>query len=363
VQVSSGYDAKPETCQLFPFNWLAVLGDILVVRPHYFLCPLTLTTPGHPNSSSNHQSLTSSLVRNGVKAFVPALQSVQLGTEDSISLEIACRTLAANHALDASYAPLAAAQVTATLPYVAADGLALDSVHGISARVHRLERTMRTLLGVPLASSVGTDVQMLMAAVTPTLRSLLVWQMLPAVTGARRLHVSVERIPLLLMALSILLEAAKASGMAPTYQTAMKLFEQSYDLLYLLALGDDRVAFDEAEPLNLRIRATEDMRDYAVSVIFQILKFGKTRSLSEILQSVLPSQSPERQQSLRFLSRQFANCICPLGQRRRTGGLVLVRRRLSRRLMAVVGPDVIRLASHRLSVSRLAPQDMRIKAQ
>lgn len=50
VQVTSGYQAKPETCRLFPFNHFRRVGDFLIILPHVSLCPLKVSPGGSPTA-------------------------------------------------------------------------------------------------------------------------------------------------------------------------------------------------------------------------------------------------------------------------------------------------------------------------
>jgi Fe-S-cluster containining protein len=55
LHVQHGYDTKPETCRLFPFNQFNRVGDYLIVAPHPELCPLAILPPGERSDASSQR--------------------------------------------------------------------------------------------------------------------------------------------------------------------------------------------------------------------------------------------------------------------------------------------------------------------
>lgn len=65
LHVEDGYDAKPETCRLFPFNVLRRVANYVVVTPHSSLCPLEISSLGAERPESTHQELLKAMASQG----------------------------------------------------------------------------------------------------------------------------------------------------------------------------------------------------------------------------------------------------------------------------------------------------------
>lgn len=60
-----GYESKPHTCRLFPFNNIVRVGKYLVVAPHDSLCPLETMPVGTRSNASVYDVLLAELRRSG----------------------------------------------------------------------------------------------------------------------------------------------------------------------------------------------------------------------------------------------------------------------------------------------------------
>jgi hypothetical protein len=63
IEKDLGKGAKPNICNLFPFNLFAKIGTTIVVMPH-FLCPLRAVVPARPGEVQGTHTLISDAIRN-----------------------------------------------------------------------------------------------------------------------------------------------------------------------------------------------------------------------------------------------------------------------------------------------------------
>ena len=113
IQTTEGYDNKPTTCRLFPFNSFRRAGRFLVVAPHPHLCPLRVL-PRHASSAvSDHSVLIASMASQGIDVNVPDLASHQAIAEARLPLERQIATLAESHLEDSDYRQFVVAQLLA----------------------------------------------------------------------------------------------------------------------------------------------------------------------------------------------------------------------------------------------------------
>jgi len=71
IHAEHGYDAKPETCRLFPFNNLRRLGNHLIVAPHPSLCPLGVVAGDTRSPCSEYEELFDAMASQEIHGHVP----------------------------------------------------------------------------------------------------------------------------------------------------------------------------------------------------------------------------------------------------------------------------------------------------
>lgn len=80
IEKELGKSAKPNICNLFPFNHFSKIGKTVVVMPH-FLCPLRAVVPARPGGTQGTHTLIENEIRSSqmlsrdyVKNMIPAAQ-------------------------------------------------------------------------------------------------------------------------------------------------------------------------------------------------------------------------------------------------------------------------------------------------
>jgi Fe-S-cluster containining protein len=89
LHLEHGFAAKPETCRLFPFNGLKLVGSYLIVEPHPHLCPLALSPVPAPLSA--HDGLLDSMREGGVHHRIDRVHDADHEMDVVIGLERAIR--------------------------------------------------------------------------------------------------------------------------------------------------------------------------------------------------------------------------------------------------------------------------------
>ena len=77
IHQNMGYEAKPETCRLFPFNNIIRVGGHLVVKPHSGICPLQISESEVADGKSSHTNLLRSIQLRGISAEIPEYKSTK----------------------------------------------------------------------------------------------------------------------------------------------------------------------------------------------------------------------------------------------------------------------------------------------
>ena len=110
IHTSDGPAAKPETCRLFPFNFMNIVGDYLVVAPHTGLCPLQIAPSGTRHASSRHANLMAELTAGEIGGHVPAKTPLVADVDRLIALERAIVQLSERYVDTPDYAEFLAQQ-------------------------------------------------------------------------------------------------------------------------------------------------------------------------------------------------------------------------------------------------------------
>ena len=244
IHQEHGYQAKPETCRLFPFNDLLLFGSYLVVRPHASLCPLQILPADVKSTLSDHDQLLETMSLKGIATPV-ARANGPAGLADAlVTREEHILDLSEVHLRDGDYLAFAAAQLdTGAAP--------LDCEVDWNWEIRRFANELRELLTIPPAPVDPSPVARVIIAMTPYLRScLLLGGSSTDVSGPR--HLPASRIPQALLVLSLIAESARSIGMREiTFQTVIKLFNDFLPMICLLAHLDEILIWQHRAPIPI----------------------------------------------------------------------------------------------------------------
>jgi hypothetical protein len=229
IQTERGFDAKPETCRLFPFNRIFRVGSFLLVMPHQNLCPLEVVTEQGGSDASDHELILAELQRTDVSSHIT--EGLPSTTDVAAVVEMERRLIQSSRAFfaEADFFGFVAAQI--------ADRT--DNVSGASATLRAVVtdyiRSIECCLGVD-----GTSVSMddasfrrTLIAISPVVRAH--WLFPEARSASAIEAVTSDRAPFLLLALFVLGRLAMAAGMSTvTYQSLMRIVTDNAQLISLL---------------------------------------------------------------------------------------------------------------------------------
>lgn len=247
VHLEHGSDAKPETCRLFPFNSFRWLDGYLIVAPHPGLCPLAIVPAGQRNIRSEYDQLLQDMRVRPIRQAITRCAGRHRSVAAVIASERQIIDISEAHCGNADYYLFTEAVIRAD----ARDGwlgLARDSVVDVRA----FAREVCDLLGVEQASQVNDSASRAMIAMTPYLRSRLLFDDNDA-DGASRMSVRIERIPYCLLALYVLVRTASSlsANQDVQYQTVVRLFDDMLPLITMLASLSEIVEWRPKAPVPL----------------------------------------------------------------------------------------------------------------
>lgn len=319
IHVRHGYSAKPETCRLFPFNNIRLVGDCLVIAPHDTLCPLQIVPPSQTSDQSTHSGILKELRATGIAEPVSDGQPYSAGVFRGLVLEREIVQLSEQHLGEADYWRFAAAQVCATRRYVGQPSD--DESADLELREHL--RHVCSVLGADTeiaACSDSATVRALVAA-TPVIRSQLIF---PPRDAPKDLRVPPERIPYFLASLWVLLMLARHSGMKQvTFQTVSRLWHNEWALLAFLSHIGTAVAWRP----DIRVHPPRDANAKQMSMFVHIAKALAPKVqlrhqvvLADVVSRIVDLEGIERVEWLRTLSRSLVPAIIPIAELSRCRG-------------------------------------------
>ena len=218
IEKEHGKTAKPNICNLFPFNSFTQIGKAIAVKPH-FLCPLRIQVPARPGYVEGTHATIETAIRSSpiINSEFMSARKPPFGINPSVNAnsalerEISFRDICALELGQSRFAEV--------LRRASTDPDALDGFVVRAARV----------LGLPVPSQPRDSVDDLLIALAPPLR-------------LEMLHLSSEAI---LRALSlgeiIFRQAVSLSRIPLTPQGAYTILIQFGPTLRLLAHGDEPV--------------------------------------------------------------------------------------------------------------------------
>ena len=305
IHVEDGYAAKPETCRLFPFNYLRRIGGCLIVSPHTTLCPLQIVLPPRRSQRSEHALLMRELHMAGVAAPVPEITSSHDDIGGLLALCVAIVEAAEACIGEADYLSFIEAVETQTRRE-------FGPSHGVRA-LGSLEGTICRVLGFRLPST-GPD-----RAVTRAWMgaAATVWSDLVFKTAATpsKSSMRAETASAVLVALHVFGQAAKRAGMTSvTFQTLLRILKDNWCLLRLLGYLDTVVMFRSTEPIRWPLGAGRQYEQAYLTVVKSLLCSQDEKTLAEHLEPFLPEDLSERYDFLRIIASPLTGALVPSAQ-------------------------------------------------
>jgi Fe-S-cluster containining protein len=314
VELRHGYDAKPETCRLFPFNNFLRVGDYIVVGPHTAgICPLEVVAHGDSSRCSDHGALLNTMSAHGV-SDVPDAFPIVSDASRAIELEKRVLAMSERHLERPDYLVFTAEQVAATNPLFSAAAERGSSLRDSLDDVRRFSEMMHQVLEAGDVDHSGHDqvLERAFVAMTPALRVPFVFPR----RQKQRSHISLARVPYLLMALFGMTRFAREAGMRKvTLQTFQQLLEIDQPFLSMLAVLDCVMAWRPGAVIDLGFQGSAAWRaDYAAIIKALLPKEQRRaqRPLGTILLDCLTCRGVDRVMFLRALGRQLAGQLVPL---------------------------------------------------
>ncbi|MGH7467412.1 MAG: YkgJ family cysteine cluster protein [Longimicrobiales bacterium] len=315
IHSTLGYEAKPETCRLFPFNGLFLVDDYLVVSPHPGLCPLEVERPPAKSAASSHEILLRALSLKAIDTQIHSFKPLLGNADSALQLEKAILALSESCLMRGGedWLGFVDEQRALTRRFLERDRAGVGSKSQESPLTAREALYhMAQALGIPVSDvqALDEDVFSTIVAMTPSLRSQLVF--INEISSPNRMERErmLLRIPLILHALAVIAQLAKRAGMKEvSYQTVARLFREHLALLKLLALLDVVVTWDPSVRFQILLNQNNQrfQRDY-IGVGKALLWRRQRRERQPLLTIVRQFNDREgldRITFLRLLSRQL----------------------------------------------------------
>ncbi|NOT07255.1 MAG: YkgJ family cysteine cluster protein [Gemmatimonadales bacterium] len=297
VQIDHGYDAKPETCRLFPFNNLRWLDGYLIVRPHPNLCPLEIVGGKEVNKRSEHHELLEAMCLKPIQNGIDQCETSYESPGAAIAAERRIVALSEEFLAKGDYLSFTVAQTAA---------VGQSTVKGMGEKtgedVHRYAADVCRLLRIPGTVFDNDHVSRTMIAMTPYLRSQLVFSDCGAAASGARIEISVERVPLALLSLYLIVSTAASIGpTAPHFQTVTRLYDDFLPLLILFAHLHDSMVWHAEAPVPFPAWDSPDLQRRYMRII-RALQPGPARKRPARLYDILHEHAmPEDADGLIFL--------------------------------------------------------------
>jgi len=289
IHAERGFDHKPETCRLFPFNEIVTVGDFLVVAPHASLCPLRFVEGASTAPESSHAILRAELGR-GISVPIPKSTPILQDVNALVDLERAISSTLKAQRFDAPYEQSIYQQIAATACYFSEEKNDESPKEAVDAFL----TSFRKLLGVwpSKESESNRQLAQAMRSMTPILRSALVFTR--ESDAGRFEKPRLKDVPLILLAVQKIAALAIDAGMASvSYQTVMKLFRTYQHLLRLAPQARHSWQWREDLQISLPPSGSTDQRIRIIRTAKNLLRSNQadaTLSLGEIVdQSIEPS--------------------------------------------------------------------------
>lgn len=310
VQVRDGFDAKPETCRLFPFNNIRRIANYLVIGPHPELCPISVLPSGSVSLMSSHPELIRQ-IGSTIGQELPPMKALSGAGGDHIALERAIVGLSEQCLETDSYVHFAVAQLTTTYDMLS-HHLPVAGTPSTSRQLATFVELVGSIIGrQPSPQFVGDpDLIRNMVACTPFIRSLYVFG---GNEPGRRQLFPLERLPHLLLALYVLCALAAEAGMRRiTFQTIVRLYKDHQSLLELLAESDRPMTLRRDVMLEFPLARNEptDLQVRYLRIVQALLR-GRKASMPALLGDVLNDNLKDCGSHKMMVLRQIAARLAP----------------------------------------------------
>ena len=315
IHVEHGYDAKPETCRLFPFNSFRQVGEYLVVLPHPDLCPLEVLTGDVRSAVSDHQSLLGAMTSHGIAAEIVQYRPILKNPDRAIGLERRIAELSERYIDPAAgtFQEFIDQQFAITRAELGHDG----RVDGNSFSASTLTEHAQRLLGVDLGETLPVDanVDRTIIALTPYLRSRFVF-VRDGNDRNEAPHAILDRVPALIVGVHLMARLAARAGMSTvTFQTVTGLLSRYNALIWCLAHAADVMVWRSGlKPFATRARQRPFATKY-VRVIRDLMPSGQrkqARTLADVLCEHNVWDGAERMAFLSYAGGHLARLVVPL---------------------------------------------------
>ncbi len=300
VHSSAGYEAKPETCRLFPFNNMRLAGSYLIVAPHVSLCPLEVRAAGTVSDQSSHETLFGEIARRGISSRIMRCDGIVGDLDRLVALERRIVALSAAGERERSFTEFIDVQTKLTREAGFESAVSHEGSGGpptTSASAGEMLAMMCRVLGLRATEldTAGAPACDTVVVMTPFLRSQLLFVEARAADSgiAAPSVLEIGRVPNMILATYAVAQLAHLAGMRTiTFLTVSKLFSEYPDLIWMLAHLDEALQWKDDRQLDLTV-------DREAPFHLQYLRF--TRAL-------LPARQRRAPQALGDLLLEHNTC-------------------------------------------------------
>lgn len=312
IHEKHGPSQKPETCRLFPFNYIRRVDGHLVVAPHMGLCPLQVVPPGTKSVDSSHFEILSEMSRRGLRAPVPLVQPICKPVQRLVDLE---RTIVADTERcprPVQYSQFATSQLEATVDSGLADGHRYAGAN--LAEYEALVAAFLEIDGTRDGMDPGGALDDVLVAATPALRAHLVFRPVSSPMAV----IDVDRVPYALVALRSLGSLAMLAGQSEfTFQTAVRLLSKYEALVSLLAHLDFGMLWRPSHVVSLAFPGSRrEQRSYA-RIVRALLpasaRSGGKPTLATVFNQSTDLSGVDRLLFLKAVALRLAGNVVPAG--------------------------------------------------
>lgn len=313
IQSESGFDAKPETCRLFPFNRICAVGEYLVVTPHESLCPLAMSSSTQPCEESSHDALFATMRTHGLSIGIPSAEPIVRDIDRLIQLE---RRIAESVAQFRGRSFFEFVEYQAELTRLS--GL-IDIDEEATARTdaYLMMASFWDLLDAKEADlGDAGKIDDLMLTMTPSLRASLVFRETSSAHVDCIKHITLDLVPVYLLLIRLFGQLAGQAGMREiTFQTIMRLVTSFHSLWSLLTFVNVQLVWRPASEFDLYAPAEPEFQRALIGVAKALTNKSQSArplTLGEVLREHNEWVGVNRIRFLNFISVRLHGKIQPL---------------------------------------------------
>jgi Fe-S-cluster containining protein len=309
IQSSLGYDSKPETCRLFPFNNFRRVGDHLIVEPHFDLCPLRVSGARGKHAESEHHILLSDMIARGIGAPIHRCGPLFDTLPTALNLESDILGTSERYRESGDYHGFLEAQIQSTSRISRSpESLVRDSPH---SSIEQMAKQICWLVDLPQFEMYDEALGRVLVTMSATLRS----QMVFVKENPNAEHcLDPWLIPFAQLAIHLLGSCALRAGMRTvSCETVVRLIRDNASLIAMLAHLDTPVSWDSDAVIELDAGLKQETQRRAYLRIAKALLPREQRlvrrRLGDVLTENVVGSGLDRVTLLRYLSSRFAGKI------------------------------------------------------